>query len=353
LLAEHAMPVEHNLPRNLYAAKKLLRSLGLHYERIPVCGNGCVLFRKEHADLQNCPHCSEPKMHLVGNALQPVKVLRYFPIIPRLKRLYATSGTSGLMTWHHENKSTDGMVRHPADSKAWKHVDTTVDPTFAYEPRNVRLGLALDGVNPFGNNSTTWSTWPILLVNYNIPPWLATKKFFVMLGLLIPGPNSVTEPQFDIFMAPLLEELQLLWKGVDCFDVLPREGMGQQFKLRAIVLWTINDYPAYGLISGQQHSGYRACVICGPNCVASHSKHMGKLRFMGHRRWLPLRHPFRSREVAKYFDGEYEGRPSPDRLSSSDRLAMAEEVALYLQQEGTKSQGGYAMLGIQIPIECG
>jgi hypothetical protein len=57
---------------------------------------------------------------------------------------------------------------------------------FATDPHNLRLGLILDGVNPFGNQSTTWSTWPIMILNYNLLPWLTTKKFFVMLAIVDP-----------------------------------------------------------------------------------------------------------------------------------------------------------------------
>ena len=79
----------------------------------------------------------------------PRKILRYFPLIPRLQRLYMNDTTSAYMSWHTEELVKDGKVRHPADSLAWKHVDDTY-PHFAFDPRNVRLGLASDGFNPFG-----------------------------------------------------------------------------------------------------------------------------------------------------------------------------------------------------------
>jgi hypothetical protein len=54
-------------------------------------------------------------------------------------------------------------------SKKWKHVDTTW-PKFVAELHNIRLGLTLEGVNPYANLSTNHSTWPVLLLNYNLPP---------------------------------------------------------------------------------------------------------------------------------------------------------------------------------------
>jgi hypothetical protein len=62
-------------------------------------------------------------------------------------------------------------------------------------------------VNPFKQTRLTWSTWPVTLFNYNLPPWLCTKKFFVMLALLISGKESVTSKVFDVFMEVLVEEL--------------------------------------------------------------------------------------------------------------------------------------------------
>jgi hypothetical protein len=62
-----------------------------------------------------------------------------------------------LITWHAKNQFVDGKVRHVFDSKAWKHIDATW-PKFANEARNVRLGLATYGFNPFGEKSNNWST---------------------------------------------------------------------------------------------------------------------------------------------------------------------------------------------------
>ena len=74
-----------------------------------------------------------------------------------------------------------------------------------------------------------------MLLNYNIPPWLSTKKFFIMLALLIPGKQSVTSEFFDVYMEPLVEELVELWEGVSAYDVLKDLG-SRAFKLRAVLL---------------------------------------------------------------------------------------------------------------------
>ena len=74
------------------------------------------------------------------------------------------------MRWHKEKRpKIDGVLRHLADAEVWKHFDRQY-PTFAAEPRNVHLGLATDGFNPFDNMSNSYSMWPVILVPYNMPP---------------------------------------------------------------------------------------------------------------------------------------------------------------------------------------
>jgi hypothetical protein len=97
---------------------------------------------------------------------------------------------SNLMVWHNDNRITDGLVRHVVDSKAWVHIDV-MWLEFVVKPRNVRLGLAIDGVNPFGAQSSTWSTWPIMYQIYNLPPWLVIKKNLVILALISLGKEFV------------------------------------------------------------------------------------------------------------------------------------------------------------------
>ena len=88
--------------------------------------------------------------------------------------------------WHSKNRSTDGIVRLPMDSEARRHIEATW-PDFAADPRNLTFGMATDGFSPHGRFGSQYSMWPIMLVNYNIPPWDAIKKENIILGVLIPG----------------------------------------------------------------------------------------------------------------------------------------------------------------------
>nr|GEU94688.1 hypothetical protein [Tanacetum cinerariifolium] len=108
-------------------------------------------------------------------------------------------------------------------------------------------GLAADGFNPFSNLSQAFSMWPVILTAYNLPLWLCMKESSFMLTLLIHGPKSPGK-DIDVYLRPLIEDLKVLWdrKGVETIDV----ASGQKFNMRAMVLWTINDFPARSSFSG-------------------------------------------------------------------------------------------------------
>ena len=49
-----------------------------------------------------------------------VKIMCYFPLKPRLQRLFMSKKTASYMRWHHENRVDDRVMKHPANSLAWK-----------------------------------------------------------------------------------------------------------------------------------------------------------------------------------------------------------------------------------------
>jgi hypothetical protein len=96
-------------------------------------------------------------------------------------------------------------MQHPVDGEAWKKFDIEYKKEFAYDKRNVQLGLAADGFNPYGNLSQSYSMWPVILTTYNMPPWICMRETSLMLTLLIPGPKSPGK-DIDIYLRPLIED---------------------------------------------------------------------------------------------------------------------------------------------------
>ncbi|KAK9209186.1 hypothetical protein WN944_001550 [Citrus x changshan-huyou] len=125
-ILEKAFPACANIPASHYNAKKMLRDLGLGYETIHVCKYDCALFWKEHEGRDHCPECGESRYKNNDGKGKKVmqKVLCYFPLKPRLKRLFMSKHTVVDMRWHKEKRiDIDGVLRHPADAEGWKDFD--------------------------------------------------------------------------------------------------------------------------------------------------------------------------------------------------------------------------------------
>ena len=138
---------------------------------------------------------------------------------------------------------------------------------------HLRLGLATNGVNPFGLRSKKWSTWPIVLVNYNIPPWMSINKGHLVLSLLIPGKRKVKD--MSVYLAPLIDELYNLWNGVQVVDNSSK-GHRKIFNVRALLMWTMHDYLGYGDVVALFVIRHHAYPICGPSLQIKSSKHLCK-----------------------------------------------------------------------------
>lgn len=116
------------------------------------------------------------------------------------------------MIWHEKERVEEpGVLRHHADGLAWKDFDNKY-PDFEAEPRNVRLGLAAEGFNPMEKKSLLYSMWPVVLTTYNLCPWLCMKSEYMVLTMFILGRKSPRK-DMDVFLPPLIEELNELWQG--------------------------------------------------------------------------------------------------------------------------------------------
>ncbi|KAK1680873.1 hypothetical protein QYE76_041721 [Lolium multiflorum] len=148
------------LPKSFYEVKQYIKVLGLGYEKIDFCKNNCALFWMEYNDLDECPVCKESRWKhdgAGGKKKIPWKVLRYFPLVQRLQRLFASKQTSRETRWHKEILTPDpDLLRHPADGDEWKQFDLD-HPDFNADPRKLRLSLATDGFNPFGDMSNSYN----------------------------------------------------------------------------------------------------------------------------------------------------------------------------------------------------
>ncbi|XP_062028723.1 uncharacterized protein LOC133744669 [Rosa rugosa] len=323
-ICNESMPEGVNLPNSYYQAQKLTEDLGFTYNTVDACPNSCMLFRNEDINLDQCLICKASRWKEDGCSLvsdlgpgkrKAAKQARYFPLKPRLQRLFMSSKTATLMRWHAEKRTNDGVFRHPADSLAWKDFDKK-HPSFSGDIRNVRLGLASDGFNPFRTMNIVHSTWPVILVPYNLPPIMLMKQPFIYLSVFIDGPKGPGD-KIDVYLQPLIEELKELWdEGIETFDA----SSNQMFQMHAALLWTINDFPAYNNLSGWSTKGEYACPSCNSETASIWLPNGKKFSYGSSRRFLPYDHKYW--KDPRSFNGLREYRRSPTTLSGVDLLTQ-------------------------------
>ena len=112
----------NELPPKTYEAKKVVCPLGLDVQKIHTCPNDCILYHGEYEELDACPVCDAKRYKISQNdpgdvdseaarKKVPAKVMWYFLIIPRLKRLFRNKTNAKLMRWHKEESKQDQLNR--------------------------------------------------------------------------------------------------------------------------------------------------------------------------------------------------------------------------------------------------
>lgn len=116
-LIKEGFPSDDNLlPSSFYSTKRLLRGIGLPVQKIDCCPNSCMIFWRQDSELDNCRYCGESRFQdqNVDSTTRKKKQVAmtkmyYFPLIPRVQRLYASNATAAEMRWHAS--SPDDGVR--------------------------------------------------------------------------------------------------------------------------------------------------------------------------------------------------------------------------------------------------
>lgn len=110
LLSKVILPTPNSMPTSEGKATTMLSRIGLQYNAIDACRNGCVLYRNEYTEMEFCPTCHAGRYKTLGLSRVPIKVLRHFPLGPRLRRMFSTPQLASLMTWHAKNLSDDNKM---------------------------------------------------------------------------------------------------------------------------------------------------------------------------------------------------------------------------------------------------
>ena len=98
------LPAQNELLEKTYQTKQMICPIGLEVEKIHACSNECILYRGEkYKNLDKCPQCKAlrykegPSNDGTKTRGGPVKVVWYFPIAPRVHRLFTCAKTAKLL----------------------------------------------------------------------------------------------------------------------------------------------------------------------------------------------------------------------------------------------------------------
>ena len=116
-------------------------------------------------------------------------------------------------------------------------------------------------------------------------------------------------------------------------------------------MWVIHKFLAYGNMAGCTTKGFFACPICGRNTYSMYLKCSRKCVYMGHRRYLPINHKYRSQKGP--FNGKSEHLITPTIVQVSYIFTEIEaREDTWGKSESTKRKRNLKKVKIQ-RLTCG
>lgn len=283
------LPKGNSLPTSYREAYQIIKPYLVPEVVFHVCPNDCIIFRGEYKNSSSCPKCNESRFK-AGKVNTPQRTFHYLPLGPRLARSFGTKDISYLLQSHEgecQSAETGGIMTDIHDSPKWKEAFDD-NGTFHGDPRGVALSLCLDGLNPWSKNKATYSMWPIVLAQLNLPRRIRYQFANLLLVGIIPSQKEGSEPKdLDPYLEVLVDELISLC-GCKIYDDYKKA----PFNMKVEILIYVLDYQGLGKVFSLTGTGsYRGCAWCllkGQYC-----KHLSKVVYPGNRRFLPLDHELR------------------------------------------------------------
>ena len=190
---------------------------------------------------------------------------QHLPVGPRLQAMFLNDDLVELMNYRTTRTPGDNpeSISDVFNGKLYRNLckefvqagGQTFDHKYFEDKRDIALGLSLDGFPIF--NKRNLSAWPVILMNFNLPPDIRTHLVHVLCYGVIPSPKAVKD--MDSFLYPLHLELERLAKGIKSLDLRSKE----VFLLRAFLILVFGDMPAVAKVMRMKgHNGFCPCRFC-------------------------------------------------------------------------------------------
>ncbi|KAL0381257.1 UNVERIFIED_CONTAM: hypothetical protein Sangu_0190000 [Sesamum angustifolium] len=134
--------------------------------------------------------------------------------------------------------------------------------------------------------------------------------------MVIPDPSN-PKRLINVYLEPLIKKMLQLWHvGIRTYDHV----MDNAFIMRATLMWTVNDLPAYGMTSGWSTAGVMGCPVCIDDIRAFHLQHGRKACYFDcNKQFLPEHHPYRRNKKA-FTKNRVENKVARPRLTGDNSL---------------------------------
>jgi len=146
---------------------------------------------------------------------------------------------------------------------------------------------------------------------------------FMFLTYVIPSPKN-PKNKLDVYLQPFIDELKELWDvGVKTYEISTR----QIFQMKAACMRTINDFPAFGMLSRWSTNGQLACPVCMKQQKALRLRNGGKFSWFDcHWCFLSRNYAFRRNRIA-FRKGRIITGDTPRRLFGKKTLCRGGRLA--------------------------
>ena len=187
----------------------------------------------------------------------PHKLYCFNSIIDQIEGLLKRPGVPEMCEQWREREAEDNIMADIYDGSIWRDFLKYKGNDFLNAPRNLAFAINVDWFQPFKRRNDR-SVAAIYLVLLNLP----SEQRFKWENIIVAGiiPEMSKEPKsLNTFLAPIVDELQALWKGVKLMTSQSRIPL----TYRGALLLASADLPAIRKLCGfKGHSAHRGCSKC-------------------------------------------------------------------------------------------
>jgi hypothetical protein len=181
------------------------------------------------------------------------------PFGPRLQALFLNKDIIELLDYRttntpgeHPDSVSDvfnGKLYRELCKKFFQVNGQTFDHKYFKDKHDITLSLSLDGFPIF--NKRNLSTWPVILINFSLPPNIHTHLTHLLCYGVIPSPKAIKA--MDSFLHPLYCELAKFTRGVKSSDLCDKK----LFVLHVFFILIFGDMPAIAKVMQMKgHNGF-------------------------------------------------------------------------------------------------